>query len=73
MKLSKAQAAIFEYLADHAGLSCSDAIHVGANGRTIDAMRKRGWLVERYYPNGPRVWELTNDGIFAARQALGDT
>lgn len=70
VKLSKAQMAVFEHLSEHSFVTCAEAIYVGANGRTLSAMTGRGWLTERYYPNGPRVWELTNDGVVTARAAL---
>lgn len=67
MKPTFAQCLVFDWLSEHTGVTCSEAIHAGANGRTIDAMRKRGWLVERFYPNGPRTWELTPAGEEIAR------
>lgn len=65
--ISRAQEAIFVVLADHRSITCSMAIHAGANGRTLSAMVDKGWLVKRHFPNGPQEWELTSSGIEIAR------
>lgn len=60
-KLTKAQEGALELLSDGRDRSYSSLAQVGASGRTIDALMKRGFISESKTAIG-RLWSINEAG-----------